>query len=65
MNFNKEIAEEFDKIGVKYELRKIPNEKQGTSNDYRELENKIACHAKENDIMLIKSYLFTANKIII
>ncbi len=60
MNFNKEIAEEFDKIGIKYKLRKIPKEKQGTSNDYRELENKIACHAKENDEMLAKSYLFAA-----
>ena len=62
MNFNKEMAEEFDKIGVKYELRKIPNEKQGTSNDYRELENKISCYAKENDEMLSKSYLFAVTQ---
>ena len=60
MNFNKEIAKEFNKIDVKYELRKIPNEKQGTVNDYRELENKIACYAKENDEMLTKSYMFAA-----
>jgi len=59
MNFNKEMAMEFDKMGVEYELRKIPKEKKGTLKDYAELENKIACHAKENDEMLAKSYLFS------
>ena len=62
MNFNKEIAEEFGKIGIQYDLRKIPNEKRGTPNDYRKLENKIACHAKENDEMLAKSYLFAVTQ---
>lgn len=62
MSFNKEMAEEFDKIGVRYELRKIPNEKRGTSNDYRKLENKISCHVKENDEMLAKSYLFAVHQ---
>lgn len=58
MNFNKEMALEFDKLGVEYELFKIPRNKKGTYKDYMKLENKMEIHALENREMLALSELY-------
>ena len=58
MNFNREMALEFDKLGIEYELVKIPKNKKGTYEDYVKLENKMEIHALENREMLALSELY-------
>ena len=60
-NFNKEIAEEFDKNGVEYKLVEIPPEKQGTPEDWAKIEQKTELHGQENQQMLDRSEYFVRN----
>lgn len=57
MNYNKELAIEFDNIGIKYELNAIPEHKKGTIKDYNDLETKLYVKSKENERMLVESEL--------
>ena len=58
MNFNKEMALEFDKLGIKYELVKIPKNKKGTYKDYLKLQYNINSHCEENRTMLELSEMY-------
>ena len=60
-NFNKELAKEFDKIGVEYKLAKIPPEKQGTPEDWVKIEQKTELYGQENQQMLDRSEYFVRN----
>jgi hypothetical protein len=60
MNYNKEMASEFKKIGISFEVKKISNEKKGNYVDWNRLETKIACRTRENEIMLTQSELNAA-----
>lgn len=60
MNYNKEMASEFKKIGIGFEVKKISNEKKGNYVDWNRLETKIACRTRENEIMLTQSELNAA-----
>lgn len=58
MNFNKEMALEFDKLGIEYELVKIPKNKKGTYEDYLKLQDNINIHCEENRTMLELSKMY-------
>ncbi len=58
MNFNKEMAREFDKNGIEYELVKIPKNKKGTYEDYLKLEDKINSHCEENRVMFVLTEMY-------
>ncbi len=60
MNYNKEMASEFKKIGISFEVKKISNEKKGNYVDWNRLETKIACRTRDNEIMLTQSELNAA-----
>ncbi len=61
MNFNEEMAREFDAVGIEYEIIAIPPEKRATPEEWQQLENKIAAHAEENYQMMALSGLYATN----
>lgn len=60
MNYNNEMAELFDELGLEYELQALKPEEKADAAAWIELENRIALRVYENEAMLAKSEMNAA-----